>query len=183
MTDKIRTMMTRMHLNESSAFKNIVALNESDIKFLRELGLYVYEGYRRDIKESLDTAKMDSNLFDQLQKQSQTYLKNHDWVYWNEKSVKESYDVNGYHLCSLTKERFEKKKGVLCQKRLNPENVVLYLPVVEDWIDYYKNTCKEGMDRLLVLDCVGMPLKNQRMNKFVIVKGNKTELVDSREIG
>ena len=182
MTEKIRTMMNRLHLNESNAFKNIVALTESDITFLRELGLYVYEGYQRDIKESLDTAKMDSNLFDQLQKQSQTYLKNHEWVYWNEKSVKESYDVDGYHLCSLTKERFEKKKGVLCKKRLDPENVVLYLPVVEDWIDYYRKTCKEGIDRVMVLDCVGMPLRNQRMNKFLIVNGSRTELVDSREI-
>lgn len=181
MTDKIRTMMTRIHLNESSAFKNIVALSESDIKFLRELGLYVYEGYKRDIKEALDTAKLDSNLFDQLQKQSQTYLKNHEWIYWNERTVKESYDVEGYHLCSLTKERFEKKKGVVCKKRLVPDNVVLYLPVVEDWIDYYKKTCSEGIDRMLVLDCVGKPLKNHRMNKFVIVNGNRSELVDADE--
>jgi hypothetical protein len=182
MTDKIKNMMTRIHLKESSVFKNIVALTDSDMKFLRELGLYIYEGYQRDIKSVLDTAKMESNLFDQLNKQSQTYLKNHDWVYWNEKSVKESYDIEGYHLCSLTKERFERKKGVLCRKRLNPNNVALYLPVVEDWIDYYKNTCDEGIDRRIVLDCVSMPLRNQRMNKFLIVKGSREEMVDSRDV-
>jgi hypothetical protein len=175
-------MMTRIHLNESNVFKNIVAISDSDVKFLRELGLYVYEGYSRNIKEAFDSAKLESNLFDQLQKQSQTYLKNHEWVYWNEKTVKESYDIEGYHLCSLSKDKFEKKKGVICRKRLFPENVILYLPIVEDWIKYYKNTCKEGIDRLIVLECVDMPLRNQRMNKFVIVNGNSNEMVDSKEV-
>lgn len=182
MTDKIKNIMTGIHLKESSVFKNIVALTDSDMKFLRELGLYIYEGYQRDIKSTLETAKMESNLFDQLNKQSQTYLKNHEWVYWNEKSVKESYDVEGYHLCSLIKERFEKKKGVICRKKLNTDNIILYIPIVEDWINYYRKTCDEGIDRKIVLDCISMPLKNQRMNKFVIVNGNKQEMVDSRQI-
>jgi hypothetical protein len=182
MTERIQTMMTRIHLNESNSFNNIVALTESDISFLRDIGLYIYEGYKRNIKETIDSAKMDSNLFDQLQKQSQLYLKDHEWVYWNEKSVKESYDVQGLHLCSLIKEKFQRKKGVICRKRLNPDNVVLYLPIIEDWINYYRNTCKEGIDRQMLLDCINMSLKPHRMNKFVIVNGDKSELVDSQEV-
>ena len=175
---RIRKLFSQSIINESSAFKNIVALNEGDIKFLESIGLFIMEGFKTPLDDIIKSAGMESHLFDQLKKQSQKYLESQPFVYWNQREDHEGEPV-GYHLATIDSKRL--KKGKIFKKALDTERVILYLPLLEDWITYYASNNKEGIDRQLLLKCLAMPLKGQRMLKYVIVNGSKEEMTD--EVG
>jgi len=175
---RIQRLFTQSILHESSSFKNIVALNEGDIKFLEEIGLYIMEGFKRDLNEIIKDASMESNLFENLKKQSQTYLDGQPYLYWNQPEEKDGEPV-GYHLATIDKNRL--KKGKVLRKSLVKERVILYLPILEDWITYYMGNNNEGLDRQLTLKCLAIPLQGQRMLKYVIVNGSREEISD--EVG
>jgi hypothetical protein len=175
---RLQRLFTQSILNESSSFKNIVALNEGDIKFLEAIGLYVMEGFKRDLNELIKSASMESNLFENLKKQSQTYLDGQPYVYWNQPEDKSGEPV-GYHLATIDKNRL--KGGKILQKALVKERVILYLPILEDWITYYSGNNNEGLERQLTLKCLAIPLHGQRMLKYAIINGSREEISDEVE--
>ena len=175
---RFQRIFTQSILNESSSFKNIVALNSGDIKFLEDIGLFIMEGFKRDLNEIIKSASMESCLFENLKKQSQTYLNGQPYVYWNQREDKKEEPV-GYHLATIDKHRL--KKGKILRKSMDKERVILYLPLLEDWISYYMGNNKEGIDRILTLQCLVIPLQGQRTLKYVIMNGSKEEISD--EVG
>lgn len=175
---RLQRLFTQSILHESSSFKNIVALNEGDIKFLEAIGLYIMEGFTRDLNELIKDASMESSLFENLKKQSQTYLDGQPYLYWNQSEDKKGEPV-GYHLATIDKNRL--KKGKILRKALNKERVILYLPILEDWITYYQGNNNEGLDRQILLKCLAIPLQGQRMLKYAIINGSREEISD--EVG
>jgi hypothetical protein len=175
---RLQRLFSQSILHESSSFKNIVALNEGDIKFLEEIGLFIMEGFKRDLNEIIKSASMESNLFENLKKQSQTYLDGQPYVYWNQPKEKDGEPV-GYHLATIDKNRL--KNGKVLQKSLVKERVILYLPILEDWITYYLANNNEGLDRNLTLKCLAIPLHGQRMLKYAIINGSREEISDEVE--
>lgn len=178
MSDRLKRLFTRTVLTESSAFKNIIALNEHDIDFLRNVGLFVYEGFKRDITEEMQLAMSNSSLFEQLQKESQRYLEGTGSVYWNQKVYNEGEDPVGMHVVSVSKQKMKEAKGTLLTKFYDENRVMLYLPVLEDWASYYEKTCNEGMERRLLLQSIYKPLREYRMHKLCLYNSGEEELVE-----
>lgn len=175
---RLQRLFTQSILHESSSFKNIVALNEGDIKFLEAIGLYIMEGFKRDLNGFIKDAGMESSLFENLKKQSRTYLDGQPYLYWNQSEDTQGEPV-GYHLATIDKSRL--KKGKILRKALDKERVILYLPIIEDWITYYQGNNNEGIDRQLLLKCLAIPLQGQRMLKYAIINGSREEISD--EVG
>ena len=177
---KLQRLFTQSILNESSAFKNIVALNQGDIRFLEDIGLFIMEGFKKPLKDIIQRAEMDSNVYEQLKKQSQLYLKGQPFIYWNQPEDDESEPV-GLYLATVVRSHL--KKGKIFKRNLDPERVVLYLPILEDWISYYLNSNNEGLERQLVLRCLSMPLQGQRSLKYVVMTGTHEEFSDELSDG
>lgn len=178
MYDRLKKLFTRTMLTESSAFKNIIALNEHDVEFLRNVGLFVYEGFKRDISEEMQLSMSNSPLFEQLQKESQRYLEGTGSVYWNQKVYNEGDDPVGIHVVSVSKQKMAEAKGTLLTKFFDSNRVVIYLPVLEDWACYYENNCKEGIGRKLLLQSIYKPLREYRMQKLCLYNSGEEELVE-----
>lgn len=177
MRERLEKYFTRSVLNES-AFKNIVAINDSDMNFLKTLGLYIYEGFRRDITEDLADASGSSYLFDQLKRESRSYLKGTESIYWNQKTYKEGKDPAGIHVVSVSSDAMNRSKGCILSKFYEENRALIYLPVLEDWTNYYLKTCKEGLDRKLLLSYIIEPLKEIRGRKLCIYNSSAGELVE-----
>lgn len=178
MTDKLKNLFSRTVLKESSAYKNVVAINEHDVKFLRNIGIYALENFRYDISDVLKESEMNSFLFQQLKNESLRQLKGTQSVYWNQPIYESGKDPVGYHLVSVDKNQFNESKGKVLTKYFQENYVKLYLPIVEDWCRYYVKTCNEGLQRKIILSSVAHALEPHKIKKLCIYEGSKEELVD-----
>ena len=177
MNEKLQNLFTRTILKES-VYKNIIAINEHDVKFLKSIGIYCLENFRYDINESLREAEYNSSLLQQLKKESVQYLKGTKSVYWDQKDYKSGEDPVGYHLVSVDRHVFRESKGTLLTKYLQEQYITLYLPLLEDWCRYYIRNCKEGLKRKIILSSVIHSIEPHKMRKLCIYNGSKEELVD-----
>ena len=178
MSEKIRNLFSRTVLKESSAYKNVVAINDNDIKFLKTVGIYALENFRTDISDALKEAEMNSFLYQQLKNESARQLKGTESVYWNQPQYERGNDPVGYHLVSVDRNQFNESKGTVLTKYFQENQVSLYLPIVEDWCKYYMKSCNEGLQRRIILSSVAHALEPHKLKKLCIYNGSKEELVD-----
>jgi hypothetical protein len=176
--EKLRRLFTRCILKESAAFKKVTSLSESDMEFIKSMGIYAYEGFRGDLKEVILRAEANSNLFEQLRLESIQYLEGTDSIYWNQKEFKEGKEPKGIHVVSLSKHKMKECKGTLLSKYYDPERLIMYLPVLEDWARHYIGTSKESFDKKLILNSIINPLKEKRMHKLCLYNSGEEELVE-----
>ncbi len=178
MTHNLKNIFSRIVLKESSAYKNVIAINEQDVKFLKTIGIYALENFRSDISDVLKEAETNSFLFQQLKNESIRQLKGTQSVYWNQQDYQSGKDPVGYHLVSIDKNQFTESKGKVLTKYFQENYLSLYLPIVEDWCRYYIKTCNEGIGRKIILSSVAHALEPHKMKKLCLYKGSKEELVD-----
>lgn len=177
MSQKLQELFTRQMLVES-VYKNIIAINEHDLKFLKAVGIYCLENFRYDINDALKDAEYNSQLLQQLRKESKDYLKGNKSVYWNQKDYSAGSDPVGYHLVSIDRNTFNESKGNVLTKYIQEDYITVYLPLLEDWCRYYIRNGKESLGRKIILSSVMHSIEPHKMKKLCIYKGSKEELVD-----
>ena len=178
MSDKIKKLFSRLILNESSVYKNIIAINEHDMKFLKAIGIYAIENFSGDITAELNEASSNSFLFQQIRNESLKQLKGYQSIFWNMEHYTEGKDPIGYHVASVDKNQMQAAQGDILTKYLQENHVSLYLPILEDWCRYYIKNCNEGLQRRIILQSVADSLEPYNMKKLCIYNGTSEEIVD-----
>lgn len=184
----IQQLLHMSHLKESSIFKEIVALNKNDVQCLRELGILLYEQCNDPLrwKQFVNKSLLDSPMFSILQRYSQNALKNFPDIFWigddedkhiNKYIIGSIFDQTVIHI--FKNECFRVPKKVLVTN-LKKENIVLYFPLVADFILYYIKSSKEkeGFEKLTILKYVNEVLEIHKTKKLVLYYLDKLHIVD-----
>ncbi|MCS7317474.1 MAG: hypothetical protein NZZ41_04015 [Candidatus Dojkabacteria bacterium] len=189
MSSKIERLMHFLYLQESSLFKEVVALNEYDMDFLTRIGIFFYENQNLDLLPSLiEDAELNSPLYDVLKRHSKKYIKEFDWIYWLEDEEKlknqEKNDEQRLIIGSIN------KNIILHQYKTSPSHLLpvktkilekficCYIPLIEDFLFYYIKNNKEGLKRIAMLHYVLGALTEKRKDKLVIYKLDNLQIVD-----
>jgi hypothetical protein len=170
-------LFSRNVLNES-VYKNIIAINDHDVKFLKAVGIYCLENFSSDISDILREAEYNSQLFQQLKKESTNILKGVKNIYWEQPEYEVGNDIVGYHVVSIDRDVFRDTQGVILTKYMQESHITLYLPLLDDWCRYYLRNGREGLGRRIILGSTIESLQSHKLRKLCIYNSSKEELVD-----
>lgn len=175
----VRALFSRKSiLFEASGFGNIIFLTTEDRHFIKNVGVYVFDNFDPKHEINVREAADMSPLYKMLKKESQLQLSGEKRVFWSEKSYDPNNFKEGFNVGSVS-EKMIKSEGYLLSKSLRKENVFLYLPVVEDWLNYYiPKSINETVESREILKCSHVALKGQHKKRNVITINNKMDLVD-----
>ena len=105
-------------------------------------------------------------------------LKEETQLYWTQETYNEDVAHEGFTVGSVS-ERMCETDGYVLSKPLREENIFLYLPVVEDWLNYYiPKSANDTVESRDVLRCSHVPLKGQSKKRQVITLNNNFDLVE-----
>jgi hypothetical protein len=158
-----------MELFEQVNINNIIMLNESDVNFLHNFGLYLFNSYDGRFDDEIKEATRRSYLFKVLNQQSINALEGIKETYIPNKilseGLKDTYLVRSY--VDPNKELKEEYS----QRRFIDQNIVLYTPLVLEWLKNYARKCQDSAKTKNVLRCVYYPIKESAKNRLLILKG------------
>ena len=158
-----------MHLNEQVNLKSIILISESDQKFLKKLGLYLFNSLRESFDDVIKEASTRSYLFKSLNQQSLNALELDERAYIQNttlsEGLKDTYIVKAYTKIddTLTED--------FSSRRFTEQNVVMYLPIVEEWIKGYLPRSKDSNEIKSTIRSVFYPVKKESRKKLLLLKG------------
>jgi hypothetical protein len=133
----VEQLFKRNSLLFESYFGNILFLKKEDVAFLHAALELYFDPTDNELEKKFKTTTLASPLYDMLAKESSVKLKNQPRVFWET----DNYDPNdksvGLALVSTNGYIFENSKKYVLTKVLRPERIILYLPLVLDWAQYY----------------------------------------------
>lgn len=158
-----------MHLKEQVNLKSIILISESDQKFLKKLGLYLFNSLRESFDDVIKEASTRSYLFKSLNQQSLNALELDERAYIQNttlsEGLKDTYIVKAYTKIddTLTED--------FSSRRFTEQNVVMYLPIVEEWIKSYLPRSKDSNEIKSTIRSVFYPVKKESQKKLLLLRG------------
>ncbi len=158
-----------MQLNEQVNIQNIILLDESDVRFLKNFGLYLFNSFDGSFDEEIKEAKKRSYLFKVLNQQSinaledvkETHIKN---TILSE-GLKDTYLVRSY----------VDPEGELTEdcssRKFIDQNIVTYVPIVFEWLKSYAKKSQDSNSTKAVLRSIYYPLKEESNKRMLLLKG------------
>jgi hypothetical protein len=173
----IGELFKRNSLLFESYFGNILFLKSEDVKFLHAICDYYFDPDKDEFAQALKTSSLNSPLYDMLHKESLAKLKNQPRVFWEADKHDPDDKTIGYMIASTNGYVFENSKKYVLTKVLRPERVLIFLPLVLDWAQYYlPKSVNDSINTRNVLHSVQLVLKNQSTLREVIIVNTPNEI-------
>lgn len=174
----VRNLYRRKNLVfESAGFGNVIFLSKEDCEFIRNIGIYAFENFHKSCETNVREAADMSALFRMLKKESQAQLKEEKKVFWAQETYNEDDPKEGFNVGTVSERMCE--GNVILTKPLREENVFLYLPVVEDWLNYYiPKSANDTVETREVIRSTLIPLEGQNRKRQVITTNHQLDLVE-----
>lgn len=158
-----------MKLIEQVNINNILFLNEADVKFLKQFGLYLFNSYDGRFDDEIKEASRRSYLYKVLNQQSVNGLEGINEAYIPNtvlsEGLKDTYLVKSYV------ESGNKLKEDHSSRKFIDQNIVLYTPIVFEWLRNYGRKCQDSTETKAVLRSVYYPIKEAAKSSLLILKG------------
>lgn len=187
-----RQVWYNAYLRESSVFREVVALNQYDVEWLKALGIIAAEGMHpasKQLEDYYHAYRLESPLFDVVERQSKQVAEMFPQVY----SVSSAFDQHRRHsvmtiamvhrrnaIQAYTAQRY--KGYALYRIDIKPDDVLVYIPFVEDFLRYYRREPKEGYERTEILRIVEQQLHMYRAKKPIWIRVPPERIVDRIEM-
>lgn len=165
-------------LFESASFGNIIFLTTEDRNFIRNIGIYVFDNFDKKHEVNLKEAAEVSALYKMLKKESVLQLQDQKKMYWNQDHFNENDIRDGFCVGSVSEKNL-KESGFLLSKKLREENIFLYLPVLEDWFNYYiPKSSNETVESREIMKCSHISVKGQSGKRNVVTFNDQHDLIE-----
>jgi len=174
----VDTFSTRNKLFESGRnqfYKNILFINEADKEYLQLIGKGMFDSFE-DYDPSIFTEiKIESYLYKTLQKESWHVCEQWGRVWFDghlDESKKHSLKIG-----TVNKNLYENRE--VYSQPLHEENIVLFFPILEDWLKYFKPKCEnETFGTRELLKCLEYPIKHYKERKNILFNSYNWDLVE-----
>lgn len=158
-----------MQLNEQVNIQNILFLQESDVRFLKNFGLYLFNSFDGRFDDEIKEAKTRSYLFKVLNQQSVNALEMVKVAHIPNttlaEGLKDTYIVEAY---------IQPEGEVMedcSERRFIDQNVILYLPIMLEWLRNYGKTSKDSDKTKAVLKSIYYPIREAAKKKTLLLSG------------
>ena len=173
----IKDLFLRDSLLFESYFGNILFLKTEDIAFLHAVCEYYFEPENQDNAKKLKTASLNSPLYEMLHKESLAKLKDQPRVYWESDHYDPEDKSIGLMVASTNGYIHENSKNYVLTKVLRPERIVIFLPLVLDWAQYYlPKSVNDSLYTRQILYSIQQVLKNQSTRRELIMVNVPNEI-------
>jgi hypothetical protein len=144
-------------------------LSDSDHKFMKKLGLYLFNSLKENFDDVIKEASNMSYFYKNMRLQSINALESYDKSYIKNKVLSEglqdTYIVKSYvKIDDTLKEDFS-------QRSFTENNVLLYMPILEEWIKGYLPRSKDSNDKKSTLRSLYYPVQKESRKKLLLLKG------------
>jgi len=170
-------LFKRNSLLFESYFGNILFLKDEDVAFLHAVCEFYFDPENKEQARALKTTSLNSSLYEMLHKESLAKLKAFPRVYWEADKYDPTEKEVGYMLASTNGYRFENSKKYVLTKVLRQERIIIYLPLVLDWAQYYlPKSVNDSIKARQVIFSVQQVLKGQSTRRDLILVSTPTEI-------
>jgi hypothetical protein len=170
-------LFKRNSLLFESYFGNILFLKKEDVAFIQAACEYYFEPENEENAKKLKTTTLNSPLYDMLHKESLAKLKDQPRVYWESEKFEPDDKTIKYMVASTNGFIFENTKNYVLTKVLRPERIVIFLPLLLDWAQYYlPKSINDSLYTRQVLYSVQQVLKGQPTRRELILVNVPNEI-------
>jgi hypothetical protein len=160
-----------------SYFGNILFLKKEDIDFLHAVCEYYFDPSDKDCMKKFKETTLNSPLYDMFHKESKAKLKDTPRVYWESESSNPTIKEVGTMLASTNGYALENSKHYVLTKVLRTERIMVFLPLVLDWAQYYlPKSINDSLYARQVLFSIQQVLRNQPTLREVIMVNVPNEI-------
>ena len=176
MTNIVELFKTNSILYESY-FGNILFLKKEDVDFILATCQFFFNPEDEEKAQAFKTTTLNSPLYDMLHKESLVKLKDTPRVYWESDHFDPNDRSIGLMVATTNGYTLENSKSYVLTKMLHPERVMLFLPLLLDWAQYYlPKSINDSIYTRQVLHSVQLVLKNQPTQRQLIMLNVPNEI-------
>lgn len=160
-------------------FKNIVYISREDKEYLKLIGKGMFDGFDSSLNDKLMDLKKTSYLCKSLLKESQYQMEDYKEAYFkNEDDLINNKFENGM-ITEASVDSKQYKTTDSYKVLIRPENVILYFPVLENWVNYMLPKMEnETFDTREIIKCISIPAKRWKDRRKMLLHLNNHDLIE-----
>jgi hypothetical protein len=160
-----------------SYFGNILFLKKEDVEFLHATCAFYFDPDDMECMKKFKETTLNSPLYDMLHKESKVKLKETPRVYWEAESFDPNKKDIGIMVASTNGYVLEDSKKYVLSKMLHPERIMIFLPLILDWAQYYlPKSINDSLYARQVLYSIQQVLRNQSTLRELIMVNVPNEI-------